>query len=389
MNQLRTEIAALQPRVREWRRHLHRHPELSHREIETTKYIIKVLEDIGGFRLRHFADTGIVADIVGGREGKTVALRADIDALPVQEETGLEFASVNEGLMHACGHDAHTAMLLGIAAWLAAHREELPGRYRLLFQAAEEVAESGAQELVDEGALKGVDYIIGQHIKPELATGQLAALDGPTMAAVADYYIDIIGRGGHASQPQDCIDPIPIAAAIVQQLQFIVARRTDPLEALVVSNTVFHAGEVVNAIPRVAHLEGTVRTFDDALRMRTLELIRDIAIETAELYGARAEVELKIGHAATINTPEVAQLVREVVRESWGEEALVDVRPMLAGEDFSAYLNEVPGVFFYLGTTKPGTEVRSLHHAALTVDEDAMPYGMETMIRTALRLAAK
>lgn len=382
------EIKQWEPQIIDWRRHIHRYPELSFGEYETTAYLIRELEKIGGWRLQRLADTGVVAELEGGRPGRKIALRADIDALPIEEATGLEFSSVNKGVMHACGHDSHAAMLLGAAAWLAAQKDSLAGSYRLIFQAGEEVMPGGARALVDAGVLEGVDAIVGQHIMPNLQSGEIGVCSTDVMAAVADFHLVVRGRGGHAAQPHTCCDPIPIAAEIVGAIQRLVSRETNALIPLVVSNTIFQAGnEATNVIPETVRLGGTVRTFDHALYQEVPRRIVALAEQIAAAYGATVEHRIEYGPVPTVNHPQISALVKKVVVEAFGQESLIESTPLMVGEDFGAYLTAVPGAFFFLGVSKPKETVYPLHHPKLNIDENALRYGTEILLRSAVRLA--
>lgn len=363
-----------------WRRHLHANPELSFREHETAAFVRERLASFGGgLELASPTPTSVVATLRGGRPGPTLALRADMDALPIQEETGLEFASRADGVMHACGHDAHTAMLLATTRLLAARREELPGEVRFVFQHAEEMPPGGAAEVVASGALAGVDAVVGCHVKSDLDVGRVGVLEGPCAAAADVFSARILGRGGHAAFPHNAVDPIAAAAQAVSSLQHVVARETPPLEAVVLSVTRIAGGTADNVIPESVELGGTVRTYDPELRRRTRESMERVLAGVTAAHGAGYEFSYVEGYAPVVNDPALTALVREVAGDRAAEQT-----PLMAGEDFSAYLAVAPGCFFFVGAG--GEEAFPHHHPRFTVDEGALPVGIEMLTRTALRI---
>jgi amidohydrolase len=356
----------LKPRLVAIRRELHMNPELSMEEFETTRRIRGWLEEAGMTVGTYGLPTGLVADIEGGAPGPTVALRADIDALPITEETGLPFASCVPGKMHACGHDFHTASMIGAALLLHRNRDRLKGRVRMIFQPGEEIA-VGAREMVKAGVLEGVDAILGMHNKPELPVGTVGVRAGALMASVDRFRIRVTGKGGHGAIPDAAVDPIVAASAIVGALQTIVSRNTSPLDSAVVSICRFHSGSTWNVIPDQAELEGTVRAFDADVRRRLPEQIRRIAEGVAAGYGASAELVWIEGQHFVNNDPKAAALMERAA----GELGLtvVEAQPTTAGEDFSVYQEHVPGCFIWMGTS--GTE--GWHHPRFTLNEDALP----------------
>jgi len=363
---LKNAADELKPRLVAIRRELHMHPELSMEEFETTRRIRGWLEEAGLAVQTYGLETGLVADIEGGAPGPTVALRADIDALPVTEETGLPFASCVPGRMHACGHDFHTASMIGAALLLHRNRDRLKGRVRMLFQPGEEIA-VGARAMIKAGVLEGVDAILGMHNKPELPVGTVGVRAGALMASVDRFRIRVTGKGGHGAIPDAAVDPIVAASAIVGALQTIVSRNTSPLDSAVVSICRFHSGSTWNVIPDQAELEGTVRAFDADVRRRLPEQIRRIAEGVAAGYGASAELVWIEGQHFVNNDPKAAALMERAA----GELGLtvVEAQPTTAGEDFSVYQEHVPGCFIWMGTS--GTE--GWHHPRFTLNEDALP----------------
>ncbi|WP_342570958.1 amidohydrolase [Paenibacillus sp. FSL R5-0749] len=350
------------------RRHLHRNPELSGEEKETTAAIRSWLEE-EGVRIadEYVLRTGLVAE-VGQGDGPVVALRADIDALPIQEETKLEFASQVAGKMHACGHDAHTAILIGAARLLKQRESTLPGKVRLLFQPSEEKA-TGARQVIQSGALSEVRAVFGLHNKPDLQVGTVGIREGALMAAADGFVVKVEGVGTHAAVPEAGIDPIVVAAHIVTALQAIVSRNVGAQESAVISVTKLHSGTAWNVIPDEAILDGTVRTFDEKVRARIRERFNQVVAGVAAAYGTRATVRWIQGPPAVVNDEALAFAAEQIASEI----GLNRVRPLPspAGEDFSYYQKEVPGLFLFLGTSGP----HEWHHPGFDVDERALPLG--------------
>ncbi|KAA8784822.1 amidohydrolase [Paenibacillus amylolyticus] len=360
------------------RRHLHRNPELSGEEKETTAAIRSWLDEEGV----HLADeyklrTGLVAE-VGQGNGPVVALRADIDALPIQEETRLEFASQIAGRMHACGHDAHTAILIGAARLLKQRESSLPGKVRFIFQPSEEKA-TGARQVIQSGALANVQAIFGLHNKPDLRVGTVGIREGALMAAADGFVVKVQGVGTHAAVPEAGIDPIVVASHIVIALQAIVSRNVGAQESAVLSVTKLNSGTAWNVIPEEAILDGTVRTFDEKVRARIRERFNQVVSGVAAAYGTTATVRWIQGPPAVVNDESLVLDAEQVVREL----GLNHVRPLPspAGEDFSFYQKEVPGLFLFLGTSGP----HEWHHPGFDVDEQALPIGAHLLAGLAER----
>jgi len=350
------------------RRRLHSHPELSHEEYATTEAIRGWLRE-ANIRIADYPlKTGVVAEIGGKRGGPVIAIRADIDALPIQEETGLPFASTVPGKMHACGHDFHTAAALGAAFLLKEKEDELEGTVRFLFQPAEEKAK-GAQQVIASGALEGVQAVFGLHNKPNLPVGTIGIKDGPLMAAADGFEVEVRGLGTHAAVPEAGIDPIVASAHIITALQSIVSRNVSPLESAVVSVTRLNSGTAWNVIAERAVFDGTLRTFDEGVRSTVRERFEQIAVGVGTALGAGVDVRWLDGPPAVVNDPAWAELSARTA-ESLGL-TVVEPMPSSAGEDFSFYLRETPGIFFFLGTSGP----QEWHHPAFDVDEKALPVG--------------
>ena len=372
------ELGGVAPDAVAWRRHLHAHPELSFQERETAAFVRERLESFGGLELSSPTPTSVIATLRGGRSGRTLALRADMDALPIQEESGVEFASETPGVMHACGHDAHTAMLLAAARLLVARREELAGEVRFVFQHAEEQPPGGAAQIVAAGALDGVDAVVGCHVMSDLESGRIVALDGPCTAAADVFSARIVGRGGHGAEPHKSVDPIAVAAQAISSLQHIVARETPPLESVVLSVTRIAGGSADNIIPESVEFGGTVRTYREDLRRHTRSAMQRVLAGVAAAHGATCELDYIEGYAPVVNDPTLAALVREVAGERADEQP-----PLTAAEDFSAYLRRAPGCFFFVGAGS--SDAFPHHHPRFTIDEAALPVGIDALSRTALR----
>lgn len=355
----------LQAQLVAYRRELHSYPELSLQEYETTNRIEKWLKEIGITTIQRPLKTGLVADIQGTLPGPTIALRADIDALPIDEINDLPFASKHEGVMHACGHDFHTAAILGAAILLHEQRASLKGNVRLIFQPAEEFG-GGAHQLVQQGVLEGVDVIFGMHNKPDLAVGEIGIKSGPLMASVDRFEINIKGIGGHAGIPNETIDPIVAGSQIVTALQSIVSRSVSPLHQAVVSVTKFQAGNTWNVIPENAVLEGTVRTFHRDDRQFIEQKMRAIIEGFAHSLGAECEFNWHRYVPAVDNDAQFEKTVIDTAKQIGASPVVADLIP--AGEDFSVYQQYVPSYFVFVGVDGP----YNWHHPKFTLNEDAL-----------------
>ena len=331
------------------RRALHREPELAWQE-ERTAAIIRARLDELGIRWRACAGTGTIGELAPDRPGRHVALRADIDALPIHEESGVEWASRRPGYMHACGHDGHAATLFAAAAWLKHHEAELPGPVSLLFQPAEEGGH-GAKRMIEDGALDGVDAIFGWHNWPAIPYGKAVCPDGAVMAGNGTFEIEVKGQGGHSSQPEACRDPVLAGSAIVVALQQLVSRRLSPQYATVLSVTSFEAPSAVTVIPDTARLKGSFRLGNSGTREPLSKLIAEVAENTARAHGVTCDVVIHPRYDATVNHPAEAAEYRQALVSELGD-AVIDRElpmPIMASEDFSYYLNETPGAFALIG----------------------------------------
>ncbi len=368
--------------VVQFRRDLHRIPELGFSELKTSAYLRDRLAEMG-LSARPMAGTGLIADIAGGRgPGRTVALRADMDGLPVQEETTLSFPSQHQGVMHACGHDAHMAMVLAAALRLQAARDDYRGTVRVLFQPSEERPPGGALKMIAEGALDGVDEIYGLHVWATQPTGTVALSEGPQMANDDEFAIRIFGRGGHGSEPESTRDAALIAAQTIVNLQTIVSRRIPARRPVVVTCGTISAGTAFNIVAERAQITGTVRTYDEAMRARVETELRHIAVTTAQLVGADAEVVYTHGYPAVVNHATAVSKWRDALAaDQWI--AVSESEPKLAAEDFSYYLQKVPGAFMFVGAAPIEGEPYPQHSSHLEINEDALLVGTQALVRIA------
>jgi len=356
------------------RREFHANPELSWNEVRTSKRIKEELDKMG-IPWQPCAKTGVLARIEGALPGPLVALRADIDALPVTEENDLSYKSVNQGVMHACGHDGHAAMLLGAAKALVEIKSELAGSVKLLFQPAEEKA-GGAKLMIEDGALEGVDAIMGIHLWNDIPSGKMNIQPGPRMASGDAVFIDFIGKGGHGSLPNQTVDPIVVASSFVMNSQAMLSREKSPLESVVFTLGEFKAGTRFNVIPEKAHMEGTFRCFSEESRKRTGEAIKRYADETAKAYRAEAEVSIVEAMPATINDPAVADTVKTVAEKVVGPENLVYQDKTTGSEDMAYYLQKIPGAIAFVGSGC-GEEGLTFphHHPKFNINEESLANG--------------
>jgi amidohydrolase len=374
---IKAAIQKYSDELTELRRKLHSEPELSWEEEQTTVFVCEYLENLG-IPYRRTEPTGVIATIEGGKPGKTVALRGDMDALSVEElNKTLPYASKKEGKMHACGHDAHTAMLLIAAKALNDSRDELPGNVRLLFQPAEEVAE-GAKELVKQGAVEGVDNVFGIHIWSQMPSNKVSCTPGPSFASADLFTVTFKGRGGHGAMPHNCIDAAIVASSFVMNVQTIVSRTIDAQKPAVLTVGKMVVGTRFNVIAENAVIEGTVRCFDPKTRDHIETQLQHYADQVASMYGATAKVEYIRGTQAVINDDYCANLVQKVVLEAFGADAVYHEKPTMGGEDFSYYLDEVPGSFALVGSGNPEKDTEwAHHHGKFNIDEDALATGAE------------
>lgn len=371
------------------RRKLHKEPELSWQEFKTTQFVCDYLKQLN-IPYRTTEPTGVIADITGGKPGKTVALRADMDALSVYElNHELEYRSQEDGKMHACGHDAHTAMLLIAAKALNEIKDELEGNIRLIFQPAEEVA-LGAKEMVRQGAVDGVDNVFGIHIWSQTPSYKIQCAPGPAFASADLFKVTFKGRGGHAAMPHDTVDAVMIASSFALNVQTVVSRTVNPLRPAVLTIGKMEVGTRFNVIAENAVLEGTVRCFDAETRQHIETQIHQFAEQVAAIYGGTAEVEYDYGTQAVINDKESAELARQVIEQSFGEDSYYLDEPTMGGEDFSFYLDKVPGCFALVGCGNTEKDSQwAHHHGRFNVDEDTLKVGSELYVQYAMNYLKK
>jgi amidohydrolase len=389
VEQLTKEVT---PRVIELRRDLHAHPELPNREERTAGVVAEHLRKIGVDDLRTgVAHHGVVAIIRGTEPGPTVALRADMDALPIQETTGLPFASRNPGVMHACGHDAHTAMLLGAAEVLTRMRDRIPGSIKLLFQPAEEGApageQGGARMMIEEGVLEDPDVsaIFGMHVNTDLEAGKLAYRYGSLLASVDRFRVTITGKQSHAAMPWKGIDPILASSHVVTAIQTIASRKVDARQPIVVSIGIFRAGTAWNIIPNEVVLEGTIRTHDADVRRQAVQEFRRIVTGTASAHGATAEIELSDYGPVVWNEERLGKRMLPSLVRAAGADNVVESQPVMGGEDFAHYARKVPGCFIFVGVRNESIgAVNAVHTPNLILDEAALPVGVRAFCLMAL-----
>ena len=375
---IRPEVEALTQTVIDLRRDFHRHPELGFQEFRTSAKVADFLKGCGLETTEGIAVTGVTAEIRGDHPGPTLMLRADMDALPVAEETDLEFASQEDGKMHACGHDLHTAILLGTARILNDMRPRLKGTVKLVFQPAEE-GPGGADPMIQAGVLDGVDYALGLHLWSDLPCGHVAVTPGPVMAAADTVRVKIHGKGGHAAYPHESEDPIVAASALVMALQTLVSRNTSPFDSAVVSVTQINGGTADNVIPERVELSGTIRTFQPSTKAALLKRLEEMVPSLCKSYGTVGTFEFTEGYPALINNPLPCQWVKSAAEEM---RLPLSTQATMGGEDMAYYLQKVPGAFFFLGAAPDQPErVFPHHHPKFQLDERAVPLAMELFLR--------
>lgn len=367
----------------ERRRHLHRHPELSFNEKETSTYVAGILKELGIEVTEIGGGYGLVGRLRGALPGKTIALRADMDALPIQDEKECEYASQVPGVMHACGHDGHTSVLLAVAEYYSERLQELRGEIRLLFQPAEETCPGGAVDMIEAGALEGVDVIYGVHLWTPLPLGTAASVAGPMMASVDDFFIDIQGRGGHGGMPHKAVDSVVAGSSLVMQLQSVVSRSVDPLQPAVVTIGSIQGGTAQNVIADRCRLSGTARCFDESTRQVIRERIYALVEGITQSYGTEAHIHYITGYPSLVNDEAEFGRFNRSVGKVTGLKGETAVRIMPA-EDFAYYLQHVPGCFVLVGA---GNEEKGIiyphHHPRFDIDEGAMLHAAALMVSMA------
>ena len=368
-----------------WRRDFHQHPELGFTEIQTAAKAAEVFEKLGYRVRRNVGRTGVVAE--RGSGSPTVAIRADMDALPLQEANAVPYASQTPGIMHACGHDAHVAMALGAATLLT--RAPFPGTVRFLLQPSEEAADaeglSGAPRMVQDGAMNGVDFVLAQHVDVSTPVGQIRVSAGPSSGGVDSFFGKVTGRGGHGARPQDAIDPFYLTAHVILALNAVVSRHIAPFDPAVVSLGTVHGGHTQNVIPDQVELSGTLRYTEARVQAQIHSEIRR-AFEVARALGGNYELRLEIGSPPMINHPRVVDVIRSVAGALIGEDNVLPIEKDLGAEDFGSFLALAPGAMFMLGVRREG-DVRFAHNPAFDIDENALPLGSALLAQAALRFA--
>ncbi|MBO8156198.1 MAG: amidohydrolase [Bacillaceae bacterium] len=372
-------IDSLYDEMVENRRYLHQHPELSFQEKETSAFIARKYEEWNIPYQKNVGGYGVVARLNGGKPGKTIALRADFDALPIQEENDVPYQSKVPGVMHACGHDGHTAALLGLARALLPFQDELPGTVVFLHQPAEEYAPGGAKPMIEDGALDGVDAVFGTHLWINAPVGVLQTARGAFMAGADRFEIVIKGKGGHGAIPHETKDAIVIGSQLVSKLQQIVSRRIDPLKTAVVSVGTFEAGQAFNIIADTAKITGTVRIFEPELQDFIIEEMEKIIKSVCLPFEAEYEFNYAKGYPPVINHPKEADIILTECKNVEGIVKTEEINPVMAGEDFSYYIMDRPGAYYFTGAQKEG-HVYPHHHPKFDFDERALPLAAKTLL---------
>lgn len=385
---MKQDVTAVAGKYRDYvialRRHFHTWPELSKQEFKTQERVIAELVRLG-LAPQKKANTGVVADITGSRPGPTIAVRADMDALPIQDECGQPYQSREPGVCHACAHDGHTAMLLGVAGVLTELKAELSGTVRLLFQPSEERAPGGAAALIADGALEGVAAVIGAHLWQPLEVGKLGISFGQMMAQPGGFNLTIKGRGGHGSMPHETVDPILAGMQIGQAISAVTGNNIDCREPSVAVVTIFQAGAARNIIPDTAYLEGVIRVFDSRVMVKIQDRIEQIASGICAAHGAEFVYERYTSIPPVVNHPAVTRHIREAGIQALGEANVIEVQPSLAAEDFSVYQRTAPGALMFIGAGNAAKGIiHPHHHPRFDIDEDALSHGVEIMARTVL-----
>lgn len=359
--------------LQSWRRYLHQHPELSFEEVNTAKFIEEKLKNFGLDVQSKIGGNGIIGVLKGAQQGKTIALRADFDALPIDDEKDVPYKSLNKGVMHACGHDGHTSALLGTAKILSKYRDYIKGTIIFVFQHAEEKPPGGAKFMIEEKILNGVDYVFGAHLASNIPLGKVAFGEGYRMAAVDKFEIIVEGKGGHGGSPHQAIDALVIGTNIVNSLQQIVSRKIDPLKSAVVTIGIFQAGTAFNVIPDTARIEGTVRTFDENVRKQVEEEIHSIVKGITSSFHATYKIDYLNGYPALFNHKKETETVSELLSEVFTKEGVIVMEPSMGAEDFAYFLKEKPGTYFKVGSRNDNKSTHfPHHHPKFDFDEHAL-----------------
>ncbi|WP_428417318.1 M20 metallopeptidase family protein [Phocicoccus schoeneichii] len=371
----------------DFRRELHENPELSTMEERTSRRVKEKLEEYGVPYKDGFAKHGILGIIKGDKPGGIVGIRADMDALPINEISGEPFSSKVENVMHACGHDAHTSMLVTVARILNERKSEISGTILLIFQPAEENSPTGgSQAMMDDGVFDEYepDVLLAQHVWPSLPVGQFGVMGGPIMGNSDRFKIKVTGTGGHAAMPNETNDAVIMMNALINNLQTIVSRNVDPFDPAVLTIGTVKAGTAYNVIAEEAELNGTIRTQSDNVKQLMKRRFHEVVEETVQAYNGKVEIEYYDGYPATVNDEEIAQHVKSIIGNMHGEASVPNLRPSLGGEDFGRFLKKFRGVYYWLGTSI-GEGQKPLHNPGFKLNEDGLKYGVETMVEVALK----
>lgn len=392
VKELNAKIAAVFPKIVSIRRHIHQHPELSFQEYETSAYIQQQLRELG-IPFEVVAQTGVVAVLTGQKSASDdiVVLRADIDALPIDEQNDVDYKSKNSGVMHACGHDFHTANLLGAASLLNDYKTEFSGKIVLLFQPAEEKIPGGAIQVLESGILESfggtIKAVLGLHVSPRVSVGKVGLRSGRFMASSDEFYFTIKGRGGHAAEPHRAVDPIMIGVQLLTTLQQVVSRKANPDIPSVLTFGRFIGDGAANVIPEEVKLAGTFRTMDEVWRKEALEMVAEIAATLPVSLGAKVEVEVRHGYPALYNDPALTQKVKTIIAETMGNSVPQDLEIWMAAEDFAYYSYRYPALFMLIGTNNDDSTTQyGLHNPQFNLDEKAFETSMAVLVNAAISL---
>lgn len=392
MFDVQAEVKSLYQQVVEWRRQIHMHPETAFNEHQTAALVEKVLKDAGVQVQRYPDSTAVVGVLKGGKPGRTIALRADMDALPLEEEVDWPYRSQNPGVMHACGHDVHTAILMGVATILARHRDQLPGTVKFLFQPAEELPPGGAKPMVEAGVLKNpdVEHVFGLHVSTDLPVGEVGVTYGYSSANSDRADITIIGKGGHGAQPDKTVDAVVVACQVITALQTIVSRNISALDSAVISVGSLHAGTVNNIIAETAKMQLTIRSLKEETRELLKRRIEEVVAGVTAAMGASFEMDYSYGYPSLPNDDGAVDLVKRIAERVVGQDHVqVSTSPGMGGEDFAYFAQEVPSAFFRLGARPEDGEVYPGHNPKFRVNEACIKVGLEMMIGIVLEACGK
>ncbi|HEY3992235.1 MAG TPA: amidohydrolase [Ktedonobacteraceae bacterium] len=388
-DRLKSDIDEIVPDMVALRRDLHEHPELAFEEVRTSGIVAGRLRALGLEVQTGIAKTGVVGTLKGGKAGdgaKTLAMRADMDALPIHELNEIDYRSTVDDKMHACGHDGHTSILLAVADLLSKRREELAGNVKFVFQPAEEIV-GGAEPMVKEGALEGVDNVIGLHVFSTYQLGRVGVRSGPVFASADKFVLKVRGKGGHGAMPQEAVDPIVIAAHIITALQTLISRETPPFSPTVITVARVESGSAFNIIPEVAELHGSLRAYSMEHRAKMVRRITELSQGIASAMNASCEVEIFDGCPPCVNDPTMTEVVRRAAESTVGSHAVDDGEEVMTtgSDDMAYFLQTVPGCYFIVGARNPEKEARyPHHHPRFNIDEDSLPIATEVLTRTAL-----